>query len=318
MRMFRALTVWSAMVVILGGSAALAQEPPPLEAPAAEAQANQPSPPPSQPKPTASAPAASPSPAQSQPSRTSTGPSQIRPLLIIPGVTAPPQPGAVRPKTDLPNTASPPAVIGPANGDPRASMTGAPEAGSPFQLRVGGPSQGQPAPGAGPQPPITLEPIEDEPEGRPRNSLLPDARSDRGMPGPGPSTPSRPADRSATTNQPLWRPPGVLGRLFGLPPQPAPRSAPSGDQARRRSEPHDATIDAQADAASDAKTKRRIEKQIYEALGDRLRSVEVRVTGRNVLIVARPNRFWQKRGIRRTLEALPTLDGYRARIDVAD
>ena len=52
------------------------------------------------------------------------------------------------------------------------------------------------------------------------------------------------------------------------------------------------------------------------ALGDRLRSVEDRVTGRNVLIAAKPSRFWQKRGIRRTLESLPALDGYRARIDV--
>jgi hypothetical protein len=64
--------------------------------------------------------------------------------------------------------------------------------------------------------------------------------------------------------------------------------------------------------------KRRIEKQVREALGDRARSVEVRVTGHNVLVVARPSRFWQKRGIRRTLESLPILDGYRARIDVAD
>ncbi len=81
---------------------------------------------------------------------------------------------------------------------------------------------------------------------------------------------------------------------------------------------HGARDEAHADPASDAAARRRIERQIRDALGDRLRSVEVRVTGRNVLVVARPSRFWQKRGIRRTLETLPALDGYRARIDVAD
>lgn len=86
-----------------------------------------------------------------------------------------------------------------------------------------------------------------------------------------------------------------------------------------RAEPPPATRDeTHADPSSEAVAQRRIEKQIREALGDRLRSVEVRVTGRNVLVVARPSRFWQKRGIRRTLESLPALDGYRARIDVAD
>jgi len=91
------------------------------------------------------------------------------------------------------------------------------------------------------------------------------------------------------------------------------------DEAQGRLEPQrGARGEAHTDPANDAVAKRRIETQIRDALGDRLRSVEIRVTGRNVLIVARPNRFWQKRGIRRTLEALPVLDGYRARIDVAD
>jgi hypothetical protein len=49
-----------------------------------------------------------------------------------------------------------------------------------------------------------------------------------------------------------------------------------------------------------------------------LRSVEVRVSGRNVLIVARAARFWQKRTVRRTLETLPVLSGYRARVDLDD
>jgi hypothetical protein len=112
----------------------------------------------------------------------------------------------------------------------------------------------------------------------------------------------------------------VLGRLFGLPLQPSPRGAPRDDEARDRSEPPRGATDnaAAGDPATDLATKRRIEKQIRDALSDKLRSVEIRVTGRNVLVVAKPNRFWQKRGIRRTLESLPVLDGYRARIEVTD
>ena len=70
--------------------------------------------------------------------------------------------------------------------------------------------------------------------------------------------------------------------------------------------------------SDDAAVKRKIEKQIRETLGDRVRSVEVRVSGRNVLIVAEATRFWQKRTVRRSLETLPVLEGYRARIDLDD
>jgi hypothetical protein len=62
----------------------------------------------------------------------------------------------------------------------------------------------------------------------------------------------------------------------------------------------------------------KIERAIQDSLGDRLRSVEVRVSGRNVLIVAKPSRFWQKRTVRRMLETLPELAGFRARVDVLD
>jgi len=136
----------------------------------------------------------------------------------------------------------------------------------------------------------------------------------------GPSSPNKPADGAASAGPPLWRPPGVLGRLFGLPPQIPPRSTSRGNDAEGRSEAGRGESEnaGSADAATDVAAKRRIEKQIRDALGDKVRSVEVRVTGRNVLVVAKPNRFWQKRGIRRTLESLPGLDGYRARIDVAD
>jgi hypothetical protein len=69
---------------------------------------------------------------------------------------------------------------------------------------------------------------------------------------------------------------------------------------------------------SDAAIKRKIEKQIRDTLGDRVRSVEVRVSGKNVLVVAQATRFWQKRLVRRSLETLPGLAGYRARIQLED
>jgi hypothetical protein len=168
-------------------------------------------------------------------------------------------------------------------------------------------------------PPIMLEAIEDEPDAGPRNRAPTRGGSNR-VPERSP-VPTRPADSSKSANPPLWRPGGLLGRLLGMPPEPAPapRSAPRGDEGEDRLEPQRGPRDdAHADPASDAAAKRRIERQIRELLGDRLRSVEVRVTGRNVLVVAKPSRFWQKRGVRRTLENLPALDGYRARIDVAD
>jgi len=64
--------------------------------------------------------------------------------------------------------------------------------------------------------------------------------------------------------------------------------------------------------------KRRIEQQIRTTHGDKVQAIEVRVNGRNVLIVARPTRFWQKRGVRRSLESLPALADVRARIDLDD
>jgi len=315
--MFRALATWSLSVVILGGGAAIAQEPsPPLEAPAGESLPAQPVAPPSQPKPATRAPVTSPSPVQSRASTPSNAPSQFRPLLVVPGVTSPTQSGAMRSRSTSASSAFAGPVTVPDDG--YSSPPASPEAGSPFRTQGGRQVQSQPAPlpGSGP-PPITLEPIEDQPDVGPRNSASSRALSNR-LPDRA-SASTRPAD-SSRANPPLWRPPGILGRLFGIPTEPAPRNAPRSDEnVQGRPEPSSGTRDeARSDPASDAAVKRHIERQIRDSLGDRLRSVEVRVTGRNVLIVARPNRFWQKRGIRRTLETLPVLERYRARIDVAD
>jgi hypothetical protein len=61
-----------------------------------------------------------------------------------------------------------------------------------------------------------------------------------------------------------------------------------------------------------------VEKQIQQSLGDRVRSVEIRVVGRNVVIRAQAARFWQRRSIRRSLETLSLPSGYRSRVEILD
>ena len=72
------------------------------------------------------------------------------------------------------------------------------------------------------------------------------------------------------------------------------------------------------DPAADSALKKRIEKQAREAVGDRARSLEVRVAGKDVSIQARGVRFYQKRAVRKSLESIPALSGLRSTIEVAD
>jgi hypothetical protein len=78
----------------------------------------------------------------------------------------------------------------------------------------------------------------------------------------------------------------------------------------------DITVEPNTDPAADAALKRRLEYQIRTAYGDHLKTLEVRVVGRNVSIHARALRFWQRRGLRRSLESLPSLAGLRKTIEV--
>ncbi len=108
--------------------------------------------------------------------------------------------------------------------------------------------------------------------------------------------------------------PGLFGRFFQPPPGPARPQSRSSSASARQSE----KAEEKSEPLTDATVKRKIEKQIRETLGDRVRSLEVRVSGRNVLIVGQATRFWQKRAVRRSLETLPALEGYRARIQLDD
>jgi hypothetical protein len=115
----------------------------------------------------------------------------------------------------------------------------------------------------------------------------------------------RPAPRRGT---------GVLGRLFGPPPEPLP---PSREESRTDSK---LRSDAEKESGLDPDViaRRRIERQIRATLGDKVRSFDVHITGRNVVVVAEPSRFWLRRSVRRSLETLPALQGYRARVEIRD
>lgn len=182
---------------------------------------------------------------------------------------------------------SAPALAGP------AEMSGAdPATGPRFSTEV--PSR------AGSQP-LSLEAV-------PFDELDPDAKPGA-RPRTGASRPTGPRDSIDTNPPPAPR----RSRLFGW------LQPPSYLRDRRSSDGGDSIeVEPRSDPAADAALKRRIERQVRDSVGDRLRSLDVSVVDRNVTIKARVDRFWHRRNVRRTLENLPGLSGYRTRIDVID
>lgn len=200
-----------------------------------------------------------------------------RPLLVIPGVTAPASSSRATRKPEPRPSPSPP-LAGPATAAPVAI-------------------------------PLTLEPIpsgEDVAEDPLDESpSTPKRRTDSPTPGPGRPESSRnasPAPAQAGGSRSF--PGSVLGRVLGP----------------RGGEPDDGgiTVESRTDPAVEAAVKRRVEKEVREALGDRADSIEVRVTGRNVLIRAHASRFWRRWSVRRTLDALQMPSGYRGRAELID
>jgi hypothetical protein len=161
--------------------------------------------------------------------------------------------------------------------------------------------------------PMTIEPLLDD-ESPKRAPARPPGPRPIPRRAPGTSTPDPPdGDKERSTPKPAPRlAPGLLGRLFGPPPPPSPERT-RGSASRGDSRP-----DPESETRAEVVAKRRIERQIRETLGDRVRYFEVRITGRNAVIVAQPSRFWLRRSVRRSLETLPSLEGYRARIEIKD
>ena len=161
---------------------------------------------------------------------------------------------------------------------------------------------------------MTIEPLLDEPSPERTPSKPPTPRP---IPRrtPGTAMPDKPdEDKARSTPKPApRRAPGLLGRLFGPPP-----TTPSPEGRRSSTSRGDSRPDTESETSAELIAKRRIERQIRETLGDHVRYFEVRITGRNAVIVAQPSRFWLRRSVRRSLETLPALEGYRARIEIKD
>jgi hypothetical protein len=301
--MFRAVAVRSFWVVLFGTSLAFAQDPPPLEGPASE---------PEQPKVSTPQARPSPPPATSPPSPASAAPTPARPTLVIPGVTVPSQRAGAATRPNIPQPSRPSMSNVAAATATGSSVASPSNLVSPFRPDNASPVQSVPEASVRDPIPLSLEPLDDDPtpdqnhpgstsvrgnSGRARASTVP-VESGNAAPDP------RPGPR---------RIPGLLGRILGqYPASPARDSLRNADAASRAKTKAKTTSESDADAV----VKRRIEQQIRATLGDKVQSVEVRATGRNVLIFARATRFWQKRGVYRSLESLPALAGFRARIDL--
>jgi hypothetical protein len=165
--------------------------------------------------------------------------------------------------------------------------------------------------------PLTLEPLDEEPSKEPGTVRRdPPPRMSNGRPTGDPRSTRTPLDDEPISPRPApRRGTGVLGRLFGLqpPPPPAPRPESRTNDARPKRDSN-----AESDLDPDIVARRRIERQIRATLGDKVRSFEVQVDGRNVVVTAQPSRFWLRRSVRRSLDTLPALQGYRARIEVSE
>lgn len=111
------------------------------------------------------------------------------------------------------------------------------------------------------------------------------------------------------------KPPSSSARKrFGLttaPLTPRGRNQPTGRDSSIRVEPR-------SDPAADAALKRKLEAKVKDAVGNRARDIEVRVVDRNVMIRAKVDRFWNRRNVRRTIETLPALSGYKAKVEIDD
>jgi len=128
------------------------------------------------------------------------------------------------------------------------------------------------------------------------------------------NTPSHPARKPATTQtspMPMKRR-GLFGVLGGS--TTAPTVAPS--TAPRVATPGRAL--AAEDPEAESALKRRIERQAREVVGNRARSVEVKLDGKEAVVRVSEVKLFQKRAIRKQLEGIPALSGLRSTIEILD
>lgn len=125
------------------------------------------------------------------------------------------------------------------------------------------------------------------------------------------TTPGRPISKKAGTDtNDVRRAP--RRRLFGLLPPSRNRNE------ARTTDGSKIEFDPRSDPAADAALKRRVERVIRETAGPHVRSAEVSVVDRSIIIRARADRFYNRRAVKRQLESLPGLAGYNTRVDIVE
>jgi hypothetical protein len=137
--------------------------------------------------------------------------------------------------------------------------------------------------------------------------------------------PKPPTSRPTTTTTPPQpaQAPARRSRLFGFLAGPAapPARPPSTAPATPKPSTAGRSVAAdplREDPAADSALKRRIERQAREVVGNRARSVEVKLDGKEAAVVVSGVKFFQKRAVRKQLEGIPSLAGLRSTIEVVD
>jgi len=194
------------------------------------------------------------------------------------------QPGPVRPRGGPRPSADPPPLLPPVVAPADAPFGTLPE------ILVD-----PPAPAIGPalRPPVDR--IGDEPVVLERADRV--DRDDPPSPAPSPPPPPRRRGLLSTLI------PGRRGASIESHPAPPPPRRPTGEGPL-------------PDPVADAALRAEIEQAIRRSEGDRLSGLEVLLVDRRVHVRARASRFWQKKAVRRSIEAHPAIAGFRATVEV--
>jgi hypothetical protein len=248
---------------------------------------------------------------------------QLTPPAEMPVVTKPATPpvNQARPPSNTPGGRAVLALPGLTTPSARTSTNAPPSSPTlepiPGELSLDAPIEMRSVPAPATPMPSTV------PGRSPRPLVLESTPGGEPMPIDDPPTRSNSAPKRATTSRTDPQPvpiPARRPRLFGfLPgPAPAPAVAPSSSATRTPLPGRSMAEDLREDAAGESALKRRIERQAREAVGDRARSIEVRIVGKNATVQVHGVKFYQKRGVRKSLEAIPALSGLRSTIEVGD
>ncbi|CAN5619222.1 hypothetical protein BH23PLA1_BH23PLA1_43350 [soil metagenome] len=110
---------------------------------------------------------------------------------------------------------------------------------------------------------------------------------------------------------------GMVNRLFGRGPDPAPSPLPIATNGPRPMDLNAGGNPSAPDLADDEEVLRqRIERLVFATTDGQVRALEVIVRENRVHIRAEVDRFWQRRGVQRRIESLPALSRYQTSVEV--